>query len=771
MRTPEHTNRLAAETSPYLLQHAHNPVDWHPWGPAAFAAARERAVPIFLSIGYSTCYWCHVMERESFEHAPTAELMNERFVCIKVDREERPDVDEIYMAATVTMTGHGGWPMSCFLEPCTLKPYWCGTYFPRDPRPGMPTFRQVLEGMSNAWRAQHADVLAQADKVAEAVREQLGREREPVPVGRGQIEQAAQLLLASFDRTHGGFGGAPKFPQPVFLEFLLETRAGADDSTRAAIDTVVRTTLDKMLIGGVHDQVGGGFHRYAVDATWTVPHFEKMLYDNAQLLAVYARAATAYDDDQYRRVARRTADYVLREMTDDAGGFFSAQDAEVDGREGFNYLWTTDEVRALLDDREADLATSVYHLDRPPNFQDPHHPGDQARHVLRLDERPDVLAERLGVDPGVFVRDLDAINVKLLGARDGRKHPHLDDKVLAGWNGLMVHALATAADALNDPGLAVAADRGARFVLDRMRDADALARSARAGTAKSPAFLEDHAFLVAGLLAMHRSMHTAGEEHLARALELVDLASGAFADDAGGFFDTRPDQTDLFVRTRSTHDGAVPAGVSVMLGNLIDLADATRDDAWLGRAAACVRSISGEIADNPLGTINSTRHLLRLMRLGERVDGLIEFSDSKAPPLGGSARVVEVLASDEEITVRAGEPAELHLALRIHPGHHIVAAIPGETDAPLVPLRVGLVRGRGVAVYADYPPGEPSGVEGVGTVNVYTGTVEVRVALEHATGIGATPGEPVLGVTFQACTDDACLQPSTVPLRVKVIIG
>ncbi|MEZ6317797.1 MAG: thioredoxin domain-containing protein [Phycisphaerales bacterium] len=769
MRAPEHTNQLAAETSPYLLQHAHNPVDWRPWGPAAFAAARERDVPIFLSIGYSTCYWCHVMERESFEHAPTAELMNERFVCIKVDREERPDVDEIYMAATVTMTGHGGWPMSCFLEPRTLKPYWCGTYFPRDPRPGMPTFRQVLAGMSDAWRAQRDDVLAQADQVAGAVRDQLGRAREPVPIGRGHVEQAAQLLLASFDRNHGGFGGAPKFPQPVFLEFLLETRAGADDDTRAAIDAAVRTTLDQMLIGGVHDQVGAGFHRYAVDATWTVPHFEKMLYDNAQLLALYARASVVYDDGQYRRVARRTADYVLREMTSADGSFFSAQDAEVDGREGLNYLWAPEEMRASLDASDADFAIGVYNLDRPPNFRDPHHPDDQPKHVLRLDRRPDELAERLGMDADAFVRRLDEVNAKLLEARNVRKQPHLDDKALAGWNGLMIAALAQAADALAEPRYAAAADSAATFIFERMHEGDTLLRSARGGATKTPAFLEDSAFLIAGLLSLHRSTHAPGDR-LARALELVDRATEAFGDGIGGFFDTRPDQADLFVRTRSTHDGAIPAGVGVMLGNLIDLADATGDDAWLAHAAACLRSVSGAIADNPVGSVNSTRHLLRMMRLGDRGAGLIEFTRDRAPALTGSARVVEVLADTERVVVRAGEPAELHLALRIQPGHHIVAADACEADASLIPLRVGLVRGQGVAVYADYPSGDPYGVAGVGTINVHTGSIEFRVALEHAPGIGASPGEPVLGVTFQACTDDACLQPTTVALGVEIVI-
>ncbi|VAX41454.1 Uncharacterized protein YyaL, partial [hydrothermal vent metagenome] len=353
---PAFTNRLSREMSPYLLQHAHNPVAWWPWGEEAFAEARRRDVPIFLSIGYSTCYWCHVMERESFEHAEIAALLNECFVCIKVDREERPEVDNLYMAATQVSTGRGGWPMSLFLEPEQLRPFYCGMYFPAEAKPGMqgPTFPQLLEGMAGAWAEQREGVVQQAAQIAEAVREHLaggaGAAGAPVPVGSRDVERAVERLLAGFDQVHGGFGAAPKFPQTVYAEFLLDAREQVSEpTTREAIDRVVRASLDAMAIGGIRDHVGGGFHRYATDAAWTVPHFEKMLYDQALLARLFVRAAAVYDDAEYKRVVREILEFVLREMTSTAGGFFSAQDAEVDGREGLNYLWTPTQIAEVLD--------------------------------------------------------------------------------------------------------------------------------------------------------------------------------------------------------------------------------------------------------------------------------------------------------------------------------------------------------------------------------------------------------------------------------------
>ncbi len=762
---PTHTNRLARETSPYLLQHAHNPVDWYAWGDDAITAARERGVPIFLSVGYSTCYWCHVMERESFEDGATARAMNDRFVCVKVDREERPDLDEIYMAATVTMTGSGGWPMSVFIEPESLKPIYCGTYFPREPAHGRPSFVQVLEGISDAWHAQRDKILEASNQLADAVSESLAAAREPVPVGRPQVERAVQALLASFDRTNGGFGGAPKFPQPVFVELLLEARHTAADDTRAALDAAIRATLDAMMLGGIHDHVGGGFHRYSVDELWTVPHFEKMLYDNAQLAALYARAGTLFDDEEYRRVARRAAAYLLREMTDPAepgiNGFFSAQDAEVDHREGLNYLWLPGEIREVLPGDEAALATRAYGLDASPNFRDPHHATEPPRFVLRLDARPGDDADRL-----------DAINSKLLDTRSAREQPHLDDKVLAAWNGLAIAGLAEVGDALGERVFVAAAERAARFVLASMRDADGtLLRSFRDGRAHTPAFLEDHAFMIEGLLGLHRSALTAHDGYLASAVALADRAIDAFGEERDAslvLHDTRAGQGDLFVRARSTHDGALPSGTSVMIGALHGLAVETADERWADRAARALRGASAAIADNPVGAANATRHLLRFMHDAGRFAGRIEFDAAANNAEPRTKPPVTVLADTDEVRVRPGEPAVVNLAMEIEHPFHIVAADPGVEG--LVPLRVGLVSGSGVAVYADYPSGTPVGVDSVGSVSVHSGRVEFPVVIEHAPGVGASPGEPVLGVTFQACTGDACNRPATVRLDVRIDI-
>ena len=730
-------NRLINETSPYLLQHAHNPVDWWPWSDEAFEEARRRGVPVFLSIGYSTCYWCHVMERESFEDAAIAAQMSRDFVCIKVDREERPDVDEVYMAATVMMTGHGGWPMSVFLEPVQRRPFWCGTYFPAQPRPGMrmPTFPQVLESLAKAYGEQRNAIEEQSAQLAAAVREHLSAQAAPVQLGQEQVADAVSSLLKIFDRVHGGFGNAPKFPQPVFLEFLLDARArAADDSTGDAIDQALRRTLDKMACGGIRDHVGGGFHRYSVDAHWLVPHFEKMLYDNAQLARVYARAARWYGDPWYEQVARETLAYVQREMTGEGGGFFSAQDAEVDGREGLNYLWTAEEVRAVFTDspEDADFVIRIYGLDKGPNFQDPHHPGEPSGNVLRLEDRPDRIAGRFNLSTDGFLDRQRAVNGRLYAARDARKQPRLDDKVLTAWNGLMIGAFALAARELEAPELLGPAQRAADCILSKMTDASGLLRTYRAGTAKIPAFLEDHAFFIHGLLELSRSSPApAKDQNLSRAKAVLDWAVKAFFDEtSGNVFDTRESSTELFVRTRSTHDGATPAGISVMLHDLLDLAELTSDDAYAGRALAALIPISNAVAESPVGTINSTRALLRLLIGREGVAAALRSSSpatSQAPRSAAEVLPVEIYASVDRITLAEDKPAELTLVIKIADGYHVPAADPGDSDAArsLIPFRVGIVNGVGVAAYAGYPEGQP-----YQDIRVYTGTFELPVALE-----------------------------------------
>ena len=821
-------NRLASSSSPYLLQHAHNPVAWWPWCDEAFEQARTRGVPIFLSIGYSTCYWCHVMERESFENVTIAKQLNEHFVSIKLDREERPDLDELYMAATIAMSGHGGWPMSVFLDPESRKPFYCGTYFPAEPMYGRVAFPQLLEAIANAWKTERAGVVEQATQLAAAVAEHVGLPGEPVAVGSQQVTDAVSQLLRSFDRSRGGFGDAPKFPQVVYLDFLLEVRSQAsDDVTLDSIDEALRRTLDAMMIGGIHDQIGGGFHRYSVDGNWTVPHFEKMLYDNAQLGAVYTRAAALYGDPQYERTARRTFDYVLSEMTDAGTGlFYSAQDAAVDGREGLNYLWTASEVRAALtrgegqageaggvsaaagaghfDEDNIKFALGVYGLGGKSNFQDPHHPaqaGEEPRSVLRLSGRPDRVAAEMGVAPEVFIERLDRINIILFAARAQRKQPSLDDKSLAAWNGMMIGALAIAAETFDEPRYLAAAERAAEAVLTHLFNTrEVLYRSVRRGVLGPKGTLEDYAAVAAGLLALHRAasgvhggndgkLSDAAATLLARVAEDFsgardegDEGDGGVGGVGGGelgvlrLFDTHRDSGDVFLRPSSTHDGATPSGISVALHAMIDLHSVTGDAAVLRRAAACMNGISARIAASPLSTINSTRALLRLLVSGEETGltlarvregvGAASGPSSKDQP---DADPVQIFAEVERVSLSEAQPhAVVTVLLKIEKGWHINAA-----TVAMHPLRVHVVNGTGVSVFCDYPVAQVFAAAGQHSVAVYRDSVELTLVVERE---GVWSGRPLLAVSYQACSEAdisttaglVCLAPTTVELDIAV---
>ncbi|MBX3388811.1 MAG: thioredoxin domain-containing protein [Phycisphaeraceae bacterium] len=769
-------NRLAASTSPYLLQHARNPVDWYPWGGEAFEAARRRDVPIFLSIGYSTCYWCHVMERESFENESIASVMNERFVCIKVDREERPDVDDIYMTATQVMTGHGGWPMNCFLEPGSLRPFWCGTYFPPAARPGLgvPAFPQVLVNISEAYKTQRDEVLNQAEQIAGIVRERMKPVRAVGSIdGVGAVTEAVSGLLRMFDRNQGGFGGAPKFPQPVFLELLLDARENSGSpATKDAIDQSLRFTLDRMMIGGIYDHLGGGFHRYSVDAHWTVPHFEKMLYDNALLARVYARASLAYSDGEYARIARETCEYVLREMSQPGGGFASAQDAEVDGREGLNYVWTLDDVRAALNAEDAAFATKVLSMDAGPNFKDPHHPSEPARSVLRLGDRADRVARTLGMEPDEFHARLGRIRQRLRTIRAARRQPHLDDKVLASWNGLMIGALATAGAALQEPRFVAASVAAADFVLNSMVLSDGrLARSTRLGTSSGAGYLEDYAFVIAGLLELSAAVPDSAESRKFgdAAARLAEKAHELFADGAGVYFDVEDGAGNLFVRARSTHDGAIPSGTSVQFHNLLSL---RRED----RAAGLFSGIVAPLVEMPLGIASAARALLRVLTDASWKEtslvAMMRGAPGQKTEREESFTPVEIYASEERLAVGPDTPASMTLVLQIAEGYHVIAGDPWVDDPKseargLLPLRVHTVGGSGIRVYADYPAGSPYTVarEVIGAPRVYDGRIEFEVAVELD---GEWKGKPLLAVTFQACSGTECLQPRTAELDIAI---
>jgi len=777
--TDRPSNRLARESSPYLLQHAHNPVQWWPWGPDAIAEARARDVPIFLSIGYSTCYWCHVMERESFENDQIAQVMNEHCVNIKLDREERPDLDDIYMAATMLTTGSGGWPMSVFLEPDTLRPFYCGTYFPATSGHGRPAFPELVAAISEAFRQQRDQIRGHANDVAQAVREHLAARATSsanvATLGARHVAEALQQVLAAQDPAHGGFGKAPKFPQPVFLDFLLDgSLRAADDATRDAIEFALRRALAAMALGGIFDQVGGGFHRYSVDAQWTVPHFEKMLYDNAQLAGVYAAASQLLADPFFDRIARRTLDFVLREMTNAKGGFHSAIDAEVDGREGLNYLWTRAQLLDALGQDDGAFASEMYQADAGANFQDPHHPDAPPSNVLRLARRVDESAKLVGRDPQVVQERLDAINAKLLAARANRKQPRIDDKAIASWNGLMIAAFARAGRELNEPRYTQAAARAAEFARQNLLDAAGeLRRSWRDGVHGPRAVLEDHAAMAMGLLELLR---TDASHPFARdlALSLLARIRTDFVDaDTGVPYDTRDAQPDLFVRPRSTHDGAIPSATSLYLHALLDASELTGNDTHLQHAVATLATLVDAIIASPMGCVNSTRALLRVLAKPE-LAALFTGNDTQNADDRLSAHTnpldhdpVQIFAEVERVAITQTEPAVANILVKIENGYHVAAADPGFDG--ITPFRVHIVNGTGITAYADYPDGHwyppDAPADAVGRMRAYTGSIELRVVLERE---GEWTGRPLIAVTYQPCRDDACLHARTVELDIAL---
>ncbi len=593
-------NALASETSPYLRQHAENPVDWLPWGEQALQRAVAENKPLLVSIGYSSCHWCHVMERESFEDERTAALMNEEFVCVKVDREERPDVDALYMEAVQNMTGRGGWPLNVFLTPEQL-PFYGGTYFPPEPRHGMPAWTQVLQAIAESWAEQSEQIRAGGEQLRERLSggAQLTPREEPITVAT--LDAAVERLRENFDVQEGGFGGAPKFPQASVLEFLL--LRGEREMTLA--------TLRAMAGGGIHDQLGGGFSRYSVDRFWTVPHFEKMLYDNALLARAYLHGWQAFGERRLLDVCLDTLAWALREMRGPEGGFYSALDADSEGVEGRFYVWTTSELRELLGE-DAGAAIDWFGASEQGNFEDPHDPQPGLN----------VLQDR---EHDRFARELDEatrerIRSTLLAARERRVRPGLDDKRLTSWNALMICALAEAGAALRDapvdgidPGLSEellgAARTCAEFVLRDLRDERGrLLRTYNDGHAKIDAYLEDHAFLLEALLVLFET--TCEERWFDQAIELADELIARFADpELGGFFSTAIDQEALIARRKDLEDTPIPAGASSAAAGLLRLSQLTGEESYERHAVSVLRLLQ-EIAPRHPAAFG---HLLQAM--------------------------------------------------------------------------------------------------------------------------------------------------------------
>ncbi|HEY0549196.1 MAG TPA: thioredoxin domain-containing protein [Verrucomicrobiae bacterium] len=561
----KHTNRLAREKSPYLLQHAHNPVEWFAWGDDAFEKARRENKPIFLSIGYSTCHWCHVMERESFESEELAQFLNGHFVSIKVDREERPDVDKIYMTFVQAMTGSGGWPLNVFLTP-DRKPFFGGTYWPPESKYGRPSFLQVLQQIATAWQTKTNDILSSAEKLHQQLADMTAREStNRFVLGKVALQNAGLQLKQGFDEKHGGFGSAPKFPSPSHPRFLLRygTRYHDDEAVR-----MVLFTCEKMAAGGIYDQLGGGFSRYSVDAQWLVPHFEKMLYDNAQLVQLYLDAYLISSDAKYADVVRDVLRYVLRDMTHPDGGFYSAEDADSEGKEGKFYAWTTTELKQLLTGEEFEVATKYFDVTDKGNFVDHSDPNPLPNQNVLSIANPEAAKGREAL--------LESAKKKMFDVRAKRVRPHLDDKVLASWNGLMLGAIARAGILLDDQAYLAAAEKNVAFLKSKLWDANTktLYHRWRDGQRDQTQLLESYAFLLSGVIDLYEA--TLKPEHLDFAIALAESMIARFHDAKdGGFWQSTGDAKDLILRVKDDYDGAEPSGNAVAAMSLLKLAAIT----------------------------------------------------------------------------------------------------------------------------------------------------------------------------------------------------
>ncbi|MGV8074140.1 MAG: thioredoxin domain-containing protein [Syntrophobacteraceae bacterium] len=582
-------NHLSSEKSPYLLQHAGNPVDWYPWGEEAFRKARNEDKPIFLSIGYSTCHWCHVMEHESFEDPGVAEVLNEHAVCIKVDREERPDIDNVYMAVCQSLTGRGGWPLSIFMT-SDGKPFYAGTYFPRHSRMGMPGFTDVIIQLSNLWKKDRGRIYQLSEQITASIQPKSGYQGAPA-LDMQTTAKAYHELRKNYDHTYGGFATAPKFPTPHNYSFLLRWHRRNPSSEALSM---VEKSLDAMRNGGIFDQIGYGFHRYSVDQRWLVPHFEKMLYDQAMLAISYTEAYLVTGRTRYAQVSREIFEYVLRDMTDPQGGFYSAEDADSEGEEGVFYVWTPEEVIDILGEEDGGIFCRFFDISEGGNFE-----GNKS--IPHITKPLDVFSKLVGMNIDQLEALLYDARRKLFAVREKRIHPLKDDKILTSWNGLMIAALAKGYQALGDRAYLDAASKAADFVLRVLRhNSGRLLRRYRDGEAAYPGYLEDYAFFCWGLIELYESSFSVRylEEALIITKQMLDL----FRDDRnGGFYFSADDNESLIARDKQVYDGAVPSGNSVAMLNLLRLSRITGNSEWEEKADLMLRSFAGVVGDYPSG--------------------------------------------------------------------------------------------------------------------------------------------------------------------------
>ncbi len=719
------TNRLANETSPYLQQHQHNPVDWYAWGEEAFEAARRQDKPIFLSVGYSTCYWCHVMERQCFENEEFAKLMNEHFVCIKVDREERPDVDQLYMTAVQVMTRQGGWPMSVWLTP-DLKPFFGGTYFPPHDVQGRPGFPGILQGLSDAYDTRRKEIEETCNKLQGVLEELSGPTEpdQPITFSTGWVEALVDRSINDYEPQFGGFGNAPKFPRQTLLELLLHwinyQRAVGNDTS--SIEKPLRHTLDAMANGGIRDHLGGAFHRYSTDAQWLIPHFEIMLYDNAMLGWVYAEASRVFDEPRYQTVARGIFDFVLREMTSPEGAFYTGFDAEVDAQEGQNYLWTMDQLEAVLTPRQAARFAAVYGMDRGPNFADPHHGnGAPTASVLHLPAGPEHES-----DPEIV-----QMRHSLYAQRETRKKPLLDTKIITHWNAMMIRALAHAGDVFGEVRYLEAARAATNFLCQNHATDDAgLWRTSRDGVNKHAAFLDDYAQLAQTLIDLHRVTHDPW--CLDEAKRLTQVMRNRFEDtDKGGFYFSDANAKDLIVRQKIGQDTPLPAGNAIA-------------------AMVCNSLGMTEVAARAIGVFafQATHHGEAMSTIVQAVLQFVQnHGDIRMEPVEGSSAIkidmpqaTAVKVVDIKSSFRGDR--QVLVELNIADGHHLSSDTSLESPMDVIEHIVVPPPVRRKYGYSDEEQA------------VLEGKVRILVTLK----IPPTPGTSIpLRLTYQACTDSACL--------------
>ncbi len=759
----QHTNALINETSPYLLQHAHNPVDWYPWGEEAIQKARTENKPIFLSIGYSTCYWCHVMERESFEEEEVARILNEHFVSIKVDREERPEIDDLYMQATLIFTqGHGGWPMSVFLTP-DLKPFHAGTYFPR------AQFVLLLQQVADAWRTRRDRIEQTARQVAEAI---AGQTALSSPSSEGLDERllnfGVQILMEAFDSRYGGFGGAPKFPPHQALRFLWQRyRQTRDDAARR----MVVITLEQMARGGIYDQIGGGFARYSTDHRWLVPHFEKMLYDNAQLAPLYAEAYALTKGTYFRRIAEETYRFVLREMTDPQGGFYSALDAESyvahgdpKKEEGAYYVWTPEEVQDVLGEQDGETVCQIYDITPGGNFEGKSIPNLLNRSVEEW-------AKQLNTEADALWQWLDEKRLKLLAARQRRPSPHRDDKILTSWNALMIDAFARGYAVLKNERYREAAENAARFILTQLRDSDGrLRRTYRDGQAKLNAYLDDYAFLVVALAELHKAVSpptaTGKSEWLKEGEAVADKMIELFWDESeGGFFFTSHDHPEqLLAPIKGGFDGAEPSGNGMAALGLFEVGRLTGRADLLTKSRQTIEAFGGFIPRAPRGFGTMLYVLDRTLSEGAKPPRLATVAISPD-------EILRVEVSPDAVTLHPGETIPISVHLNIKEGWHIQS--PQPTLDFLTPTKLAVSSSLPIQVKKiHYPPGQPLQLAfAEEALNAYAGDVTLTIELLADADAPPQTGELELTLSYQACDETRCLQAAKVQASVRMTVA